>query len=107
MFKKWKPIQKHMDLFEKMGAKIQTITRNIGVIKTLTTRTKKQINTQTMAQRHINRSIDPKSNIDLTHKPQKQHYHHTYIYRPRLTYYEVLNFFKCFMFFLPKTLLIT
>ncbi len=45
MFTKWKPIQKHMDLFEKMGAKVQTITNNIGVIKTLTTRTNKHINT--------------------------------------------------------------
>jgi hypothetical protein len=107
MFKKWKPIQKHMDFFEKMGAKMQTITSNIGIIETLTTRTKKHINTQTITQIHINRSIDLKSNIDLKHKSQKQHYHHTYIYRPRLTYYEALKFLRCFMLFLPKTLLIT
>jgi hypothetical protein len=44
MFTKWKLIQKHMDLFEKMGEKIQTITINIVIIKTLTTRRKKHIN---------------------------------------------------------------
>jgi len=52
MFKKWKPIQKHMDLFEKMGAKIQTISRNIGLIKTLTTRTKKHKHTNNGTKTH-------------------------------------------------------
>ncbi len=37
-----------------------------------------------------------KHNINLTHKLQKQHGHHTHIYPLRLTYYEALKNSKSF-----------